>query len=126
MLDQVKQWFGLGGKEQAQGPDVTWLLLPPYDIPGTAVIGALLVENQGDEAAERLFISLTYPSERLISHKEVISDAPYTLEGGSPRDSHLALSLPRLRAGGKVVVYVAGHDDLPPEVVVAFQEKREQ
>ncbi len=52
---------------------------------------------------------------------EVIRDDPYDLSGGTPRDSHVTLNLSRLRAGKRVVIYVAGHSPQTPDVVVAEQ-----
>ncbi len=80
---------------------VTWMLLPPYDIPGMAVVSGVLVENQGEQDASPVHIKLRYTGERFITHMEVVSDDPYEIEGGSPRDSfvNLAGTLPR---GGKI------------------------
>ncbi|MBA3533036.1 MAG: hypothetical protein H0T73_14015 [Ardenticatenales bacterium] len=128
LLALVGSWLGLGGAERAEAEEVeplgvTWMLLPPYDIPGMAVVSGLLVENQGAEDEQDVYISLTFSGERFITHMEVLSDDPYDLSGGTPRDSHLTLLLPRLRAGKKVVIYVAGHSPQTPEVTVAVQYK---
>lgn len=116
---QLQQWFG-GGAATRTAPEsvVTWLSLPPYDIPGMAVVSGLLVENGGSEAAEFVHISLDFEGEQYITHMQVISDDTYTMEGGTPRDSYVTLHLPRLRAGGKVIVYVAGHSDESPKIAV--------
>lgn len=123
LMDQVMAWLGLNSEaaqeEEEPANEVTWLLLPVYDIPGMAVITALLVENQGEEVARDVHVVLSYPGESYISHMEVISDDKYELEGGSPRDVEVRLRLPQLSAGGKVVVYIAGHHDTPPNVMVA-------
>ena len=120
LLAKIISWFAFGDepKDEAK-PEVTWMLLPPYDITGMAVVSGLLVENQGLGDAEQVYISLTYADERFITHMDVMSDEPYELEGGGPRDSYLIVQLPQLRAGQKVVVYVAGHAEQKPEVVVS-------
>jgi hypothetical protein len=97
---------------------VTWMLLPPYDIPGMAVVSGVLVENQGEQDASQVHIKLRYTGERFITHMEVLSDDPYELEGGSPRDSFVNINLAHFRGGAKVVIYVAGHNLQTPEVKV--------
>lgn len=119
LLAKLISWFGYQPKTEPKS-EVTWMLLPPYDITGMAVVSGLLVENQGWNDAENVYISLTYKHERFITHMEVISDDPYELEGGGPRDSHLIVQLPQLRAGKKVVVYVASHTRQQAEVVVSI------
>lgn len=120
LLTKIMGWFGFRGQsKEPPKPEVTWMLLPPYDITGMAVVSGLLVENQGWNDAENVYISLTYKDQRFITHMEVISDDPYELEGGGPRDSHLIVQLPQLRAGKKVVVYVASHTEQKADVVVS-------
>jgi hypothetical protein len=97
---------------------VTWMLLPPYDIPGMAVVSGVLIENQGELDASDVHISLRYSGERPITHMEVVCDDPYEREGGSPRDSFVTIRLSRMRAGTKVVIYVAGHSVESPVVDV--------
>lgn len=125
LWEKLGRWFGLKAEqvEEAEAANVTWLLLPPYDIPGMAVVSGLLVENQGLAAAEDVFVSLTYEGERFISHMEVVCDEPFEQEGGGPRDSHVTMKLHRLPPGGKIVVYVAGHNVQVPEVVVAVNAR---
>ena len=121
-LAQVLGWFGGGTNTPptATAPvlGVTWMLLPPYDIPGMAVVSGVLVENQGEEDANQVHIKLRYTGERFITHMEVLSDNPYEIEGGSPRDSFVNINLAMFRAGAKVVIYVAGHNIQTPEVKV--------
>lgn len=127
LLTLLGKWLGMGEAEAEAEADevpelgVTWMPLPPYDIPGMAVVSGLLVENQGATEAEDVYISMTYSGERFITHMEVVSDAAYDLTGGTPKDSHVTLTLPRLEAGQRVVIYVAGHTPQTPEVVVAVQ-----
>lgn len=97
---------------------VTWMLLPPYDIPGMAVVSGVLVENQGAQDASPVHIKLRYTGERFITHMEVVSDDPYEIEGGSPRDSFVNIALARFHAGSKLVIYVAGHNVQTPDVQV--------
>ncbi len=121
LLAKVMGWFGFGHEPKERlKPDVTWVLLPPYDITGMAVVSGLLVENQGWNDAENVYISLTYKDQRFITHMQVISDEPYELEGGGPRDSYLAVRLPQLRTGKKVVVYVASHTEQEAKVSVSI------
>lgn len=121
LLDSLARWLGMNAAPAAAESDVTWMLLPPYDIPGMAVISGLLVENQGLEDAEDVYISLIYEDERVITHMDVVSDDAYDQQGGGPRDSYVTLQIARLRSGSKVVVYVAGHSEQSPQVTVAVQ-----
>jgi hypothetical protein len=114
---------GNGGQSAPAAPvapplGVTWMLLPPYDIPGMAVVSGVLIENQGEQDAGQVHIHLAYTGERFITHMEVVSDDPYDIEGGSPRDSFVKIRLATLRAGAKVVIYVAGHSVETPNVQV--------
>lgn len=122
-LARVGQFLGLAANGSAAS-GVTWLLLPPYDIPEMAVVSGLLVENQGTQAEHDIYVELAFPEGHVISHMEVSSDAPLDIEGGTPRDSRVALRLPELSAGSRVVLYVAGHSPAVPEVVVAVQAAR--
>jgi hypothetical protein len=97
------------------------MLLPAYDITGMAVVSGLLVENQGEEDVPNVYISLKYPDARFITHMDVVTDEAYDLEGGGPRDSYVTVQLPVIRPGKIVVVYVAGHTEQKPEVIVALQ-----
>ncbi len=112
---------------------VTWMLLPPYDIPEMLVVSGVLIENQGEQDASEVNIQLRYSGERFIAHMEVVSDDPHETEGGSPRDSFVNLRIPKMRAGSKVVIYVGGHNRQSPDVQVyvggylpSAQETRQQ
>lgn len=122
LFQQLFGWFGGDAKtpsvEVAPSLGVTWMLLPPYDIPGMAVVSGVLVENQGEEDARQVHIKLRYTGERFITHMEVLSDDVYEIEGGSPRDSFVNIQLATFRAGAKVVIYVAGHNVQTPDVKV--------
>jgi hypothetical protein len=121
-LAQMLSWFGGGTPtpptDTTPTLGVTWMLLPPYDIPGMAVVSGVLVENQGEQDANQVHIKLRYTGERFITHMEVLSDDPYEIEGGSPRDSFVNINLALFRGGAKVVIYVAGHNIQTPVVKV--------
>jgi hypothetical protein len=121
-FQQLFGWFGNAPQptpaDTTPSLGVTWMLLPPYDIPGMAVVSGVLVENQGEQDATHVHIKLRYTGERFITHMQVLSDDIYELEGGSPRDSFVNIQLPLFRAGAKVVMYVAGHNVQTPDVQV--------
>lgn len=123
LLTRIGHWLGLSSNGSAES-GVTWLLLPPYEIPDMAVVSGLLVENQGTRAEQDIFVELAFPEGHVISHMEVSSDARLDIEGGTPSDSRVSLRLPELDAGGRVVLYVAGHSPAVPDVVVAVQATR--
>jgi hypothetical protein len=122
VLATMLKWFGMGTPpppaDLPPSLGVTWMLLPPYDIPGMAVVSGLLVENQGEQDATHVHIKLNYTGERFITHMSVVSDDTYEMEGGSPRDSYVNIQLPLFHAGAKVVIYVAGHNVQMPDVHV--------
>ncbi len=120
-LAQLMHWLKISDSQpidDSPALGVSWMLLPPYDIPGMAVVSGVLVENQGDQDATEVFIKLRYEGERFITHMEVVSDDPYEIEGGSPRDSFVNIQIPLLHAGGKLVIYVAGHNVQMPVINV--------
>lgn len=106
-------------------PNLTWLQMPPYEIPGMAIISGVLIENRGRAAAQNVKIQLSYPadSDRLIHHMEVVSDEPYIVRGGGDRHSFVTLRLRALRPGGTVFIYYASHDQVIPDVEVTSYQK---
>jgi hypothetical protein len=106
------------------GPDLKWLQLPPYDIPGMAIISGLVVENRGKSAAQNVKIEVAYPAtDRVIHHMEIVSDEPYIIRGGGERHSFVTLRLRTLQPGGVVYIYFAGHDQVTPQITVTSYQK---
>lgn len=106
-------------------PELTWILLPPYEVPGMAVVGSVLVENRGRTTAYNVKIELVYGVEggRVIHHMEIVSDEEYLVRGGGDLHSFVTLRLREMRPGTRVVIYVASHDRIIPDVSVTFYQK---
>lgn len=106
-------------------PELTWVLLPPYEIPGIAVVGSVLVENRGRSTAYNVKIELLYSTEneQVIHHMQVVSDERYIVRGGGDLHSFVILRLQQMRPGTRVVIHVASHNRSTPEVNVTCYQK---
>ncbi len=106
-------------------PDLRWIILPPYDIPGIAVVGGVLVENVGRGVARNVKIDMQFPhgSSNIMHHVQVVSDDPYILRGGGERHSFVTLRLREMHPGSTVVVYFSSHAVVVPEVRVSHFPK---
>jgi hypothetical protein len=106
-------------------PDLTWILLPPYEIPGMAVISSVMVENRGRGKALNVKIELSYGAENghVIHHMEILSDDPYIVRGGGDRHSFVTVRLREMRPGSLVIIYFASHDLVTPNVSVTSYQK---
>ncbi|HBY95015.1 MAG TPA: hypothetical protein DEP84_13830 [Chloroflexi bacterium] len=102
-----------------------WILLPPYEIPGIVVVNSALVENRGRNTAYNIKVELSYgpDSERVIHHMEVVSDEPYIVRGGGDLHSFVILRLREMHPGSRIVIYVASHDRITPDVAVTSYQK---
>ncbi|MDQ7029907.1 MAG: hypothetical protein Q9O62_09105 [Ardenticatenia bacterium] len=106
-------------------PDLQWMVLPPYDIPGIAVIGCVVVENVGRGVARNVKIELQFPPEsaHIMHHVQVVSEDPYILRGGGERHSFMTLRLREMQPGNTVVVYFSSHEVVIPHVKVSHFPK---
>lgn len=105
--------------------DLSYTILPPYEIPGIIVITGLLVENRGAEPAHNVRINVSYDgtSVSIIHHMQVMSDENYILRGGGERHAFATIRLRQMSPGSKVFVYMATSDTVAPEVKVSSFEK---
>lgn len=102
-------------------PDLRCVVLPPYDIPGIAVVGGVVVENVGRGVARNVKIDMQFPPEsaNIMHHVQVVSDDPYILRGGGERHSFVTLRLREMHPGSTVVVYFSSHAVVMPQVKVS-------
>lgn len=105
-------------------PDLHWVVLPPYELPGLAVIGGVLVQNLGRVPAHNVKIDLSFPrgAQDIMREVQVHSDDEYIVRGGGEGRSFTTLRLRTLRPGGTVVVYYSSHAPLQPVVRVSHYE----
>lgn len=112
-------------KRLTGGPDLQYILLPPYEIPDIVVVGGIVVENRGRGPAHNVRITLEYelPAERLFHHLKVISESPYIVRSGGDKRSFATIRLQELGPQQRVIVYFSSHDQIAPQVRVSSYEK---
>jgi len=112
-------------KRLTGGPDLHYILLPPYEIPDIIVVGGIVVENRGRKAAHNVRIALEYdaPDERLLHHLQVVSDVPYIVRSGGDRRSFATIRVQELGPQQRVIIYYSSHDQIAPRVHVSSYEK---
>ncbi|MBI5301143.1 MAG: hypothetical protein HY868_03325 [Chloroflexi bacterium] len=111
-------------KRASPRAELTQLVLPSYDVPELIVIGGVIVENRGDDAAHNVKIVIEFDDARAekIRHLQVISDAEYILLSGGDEKSFATLRMRELAAQQRVVIYFSGPDRLAPRVTVTHYE----
>ena len=112
------------GQRDNPEPNLSFIVLPPYEIPDLIVIGGVVVENRGTAPAHNVKIVLEYNDSDAIKihHLQVISDAQYILRGGGERHSFANLRVRRLDPGKKLVIYYSAPRPIQPRVVVTNYE----
>ena len=113
------------GRRLLGWPDLHWLVLPAYEIPGMAVVDGVVVQNMGRGIARNVKIELSFPHEsnRLMHQVQVFSQDDYILRGGGEGQRFVTLRLRELRPDNSVVVYFASHEPMTPEVTVSHFQK---
>lgn len=112
------------GQPNALTPELTYLILPPYEIPDLIVMGGVVVENRGSAPAHNIKIVLEFESADTskIRHLQVVSDVEYILRGGGELQSFATLRARRLAPGQRVVIYFSGPNRVLPRVTVTNYE----
>jgi hypothetical protein len=107
------------------GPDLHYVLLPPYEIPDIIVVGGIVVENRGRKSAHNVRIVLEYdaPDQRILHHLQVVSDVPYIVRSGGDRRSFATIRVQELGPQQRVIIYYSSHDQIVPRVNVSSYEK---
>jgi hypothetical protein len=112
------------GQPNPLAPELTYLILPPYEIPDLIVMGAVIVENRGSAPAHNVKIVLEFESADTgkIRHLQVLSDVEYILRGGGELQSFATLRVRQLGRGQRVVIYFSGPNRVQPHVTVTNYE----
>ncbi len=105
-------------------PQLTCLVLPPYEVPELIVIGGVVVENRGTAAANNVKITLELADADTskIRHLQVQSDVEYILRGGGELQSFATLRVRRLEVGQRVIIYFSGPTPVEPRATVTHYE----
>lgn len=105
-------------------PELTYIILPPYEIPDLIVIGGVVVENRGTAPAHNVKIVLEFPDTDVtkIRHLRVLSDVEYILRGGGELQSFATLRIRRLPPGQRIVIYFSGPTRVLPRVTATHYE----
>lgn len=117
LIERLKR----AGRRLTGRPDLHWVVLPSYDIPGMAVVSGIVVENQGRGTALNVKIEVSFPfeSNRLMHQIQVFSQDEYIMRGGGEGQRFVTLRLRELQAGNSVVLYFASHEPIVPTVTVS-------
>ena len=111
------------GKPNAPTPELTYIILPPYEIPELIVMGGVVVENHGSAPAHNVKIVLEFTDTSKIRHLQVVSDVEYILRGGGELQSFATLRVRRLAPGQRLVIYFSGPNRVQPRVGVTNYEE---
>lgn len=113
------------GRRLLGWPDLHWIVLPAYEIPGMAVVGGVVVQNLGRGVALNVKVELSFPieSNRLMHQVQVFSEDDYILRGGGEGQRFVTLRLRELQSENVVVVYYASHEPITPDVTVSHFQK---
>ncbi len=107
-------------------PRLSYIPLPPYEVPNIILVGGLLVENRGRATAPNVKIEINYDQSDAIKiqHMHVASDEPYILRGGGEQYNFATIRLRELRPRRRVFVYWAAGDEFRPRITVtSFQQQ---
>ncbi len=112
------------GRPNPPAPDLTHLILPPYEIPDLIVMGGIVVENRGSAPAHNVKIVLEFDDADTskIRHLQVASDVEYILRGGGELQSFATLRVRQLLPGQRIVIYFSGPNRVLPRVNVTNYE----
>ena len=112
------------GQRNIPTPELTHLILPPYEIPDLIVMGGVVVENRGRVPAHNVKIVLEFDSADTskIRHLQIISDVEYILRGGGELQSFATLRVRQLAPGQRLVIYFSGPNRVQPHVTVTNYE----
>jgi len=113
------------GKPNTPTPELTYIILPPYEIPDLIVMGGVVVENHGSAPAHnvKIVLEFTDTDTSKIRHLQVVSDVEYILRGGGELQSFATLRVRRLAPGQRLVIYFSGPNRVQPRVAVTNYEE---
>ena len=112
------------GQPNPLAPELTYIILPPYEIPDLIVMGGVVVENRGSAPTHNVKIVLEFDDADMskIRHLQVLSNVEYILRGGGELQSFATLRVRRLEPGQRVVIYFSGPNRVQPRVTVTNYE----
>ena len=112
------------GQPNPLAPELTYIILPPYEIPDLIVMGGVVMENRGSAPAHNVKIVLEFDDADMskIRHLQVLSNVEYILRGGGELQSFATLRVRRLEPGQRVVIYFSGPNRVQPRVTVTNYE----
>jgi hypothetical protein len=112
------------GQRNISAPELTYLILPPYEVPDLIVTGGVVVENRGNAPANNVKIVLEYgeANGEKIRNLQVVSDVEYILLSGGEQQSFATLRVRQLGAGQRLVIYLSGSSRIQPRVKVTHYE----
>ena len=113
------------GQQNIPTPELSYIILPPYEIPDLIVMGGIIVENRGTAPAHNVKIVLEFESADTskIRHLQVVSDVEYILRGGGELQSFATLRVRQLAPGQRLVIYISGPNRVQPRVAVTNYEE---
>lgn len=108
-------------------PQLTYTLLPPYEIPDVILVGGVLIENRGRQPAPNIKIMIQFDGESapMIHHMHVASAENAVLRSGGERHTFANISAKALRPRGKIVVYWAAAQNVQPQITVTSYQPTE-
>ena len=112
------------GQQNIPTPELSCVILPPYEIPDLIVMGGIVVENRGTAPAHNVKIVLEFENADTskIRHLQVVSDVEYILRGGGELQSFATLRVRRLAPGQRLILYFSGPNRAQPRVTVTNYE----
>lgn len=101
-------------------PQLTYTLLPAYDIPDVILVSGVLVENRGRQVAPNIKITIQFEGEAatMIHHMQVLGGENPVLRSGGERYTFANISAKSLRPRGKIIVYWAAAKNVQPQISV--------
>jgi hypothetical protein len=109
-------------------PRLTYTLLPPYEIPDVILISGVIVENRGRQPAPNIKIEIEFGGEQapMIHHMHVAGSENAVLRSGGERHTFANISAKQLRPRGKIVVYWAAAQNMPPQITVTSYQPTQE
>lgn len=86
-------------------PDITYRVLPAYELESTSQLGFVVVENRGRATAHQVLIRV-YTLSSAIDYYRVESQELWSLVEGGAGDAHLALWLDRMTSGSSLTIFL--------------------
>ena len=86
-------------------PDVTYRVLPSYELDTASQLGLVVVENRGRATAHEVLIRV-YALSSAIDYYRVETQELWSLVDGGAGDAHLGLWLDRMTSGSSLTIFI--------------------